>query len=140
MATKTTGTATLQMVLTAAEKLEMDKWVQHATQAPDLFFRSCCGYWLAGMEQTKARGWLCYEFDDRTTAEAVMAHPDYPDIVAAWRAGRELPARWYRLDKAAATRAFVEGIKRGGVKWAQAGSDAEDAAVQMALLGALRYG
>ena len=107
----------------------------------DVFYTHTCGYWLRGEEWDAKRGWLC-----RETGGELLVDPlprEAKRIKAAWLAGKPLPEGWFALDRAAAYRVVVEGIKRNGwPAFADGTADADDtdAAVQMALLGEVRYG
>ena len=49
------------------------------------------------------------------------------------RAGEPLPKRWFRLDRAAALRAWEEGVKRWGAAWYEdVDANREDVVVQLA--------
>jgi len=55
----------------------------------------------------------------------------------------EFPNGWYRLDEAAAVRAYLAGVRRWGEKWDEhqyCDGRWYDIAVQLALLGEVRYG
>ena len=60
----------------------------------------------------------------------------------AFKSGKPLPENYYRLDEAAAVRAYVEGCKRWGADWFESKGDATtyDVVIQLALLGEIRYG
>lgn len=117
------------------------EWIDYITQNPDIFMRDYCGYWMYGMERDKELGWLAHEHDETRTTTQVARSPEYNQIVADWRAGKPLPESWYRLDKAACVKAWAEGVKIYGVDWYENGdANTYDCAIQMALLGELRYG
>lgn len=119
-------------------------WIEFCTQFNDLFMYDYCGYWMAAMECDDDLGWLCYEYandDDMPSLRAMKEAPEYQEIVKSWREGKLLPPNWYRLDKAAAIKAYGEGVKRYGLDWYEDGDAITyDVAVQMALLGEVRYG
>lgn len=119
-------------------------WIDLCTKHNDLFMTSYCGYWMRGMEQDDKLGWLCYEFDYSSTATSIRDmedSPEYQSIVEAWRNGEKLPDHWYRLDEAAAIKAWVEGVKKFGTDWyEEADSTYYDIVIQMALLGSVVYG
>jgi hypothetical protein len=112
-------------------------WVEYLTRFSDVFGRGYAGYWAYGAECDRELGWLVYEQSDdpRPNQTTVCA------VERVWRAGKALPPRWYRLDRAAALRAWEEGIKRWGADWyEQTDSTREDVVIQLALLGEIRYG
>lgn len=120
-----------------------DDWIEFCTKYSDIFMRMYCGYWMYGMEHDDALGWLCFEHDERKTLAEVSEIPEYNDIVSAWRAGKELPAKWYRLDRATASKAWGEGVKRYGTNWYDSpNTDATtyDVVIQLALLSDVKYG
>lgn len=142
---------------------ERESWINDFALNSDAFSRSACGYWMAGVDQDESLGWLVFEFeaDDAITFEAVRAYWNEPkasehnpepeldpaadpvrEIVALWRAGKELPKCWYRLDRAAAERAYAFGAAKHGEGFADGTCDATDydCAIQRALLGEVRYG
>ena len=114
-------------------------WVEYLTGPwADIFGRQYAGYWLRGIAHHPERGWLCWEDDER---HRQSEEPLRAEAMAAWRTGEPLPAGWYRLDRAAALRAWEVGVKRWGVGWyAQVDAQAEDIVLQEALLGEVRYG
>jgi len=122
--------------------VEIDKnWVDYLTQHNDIFGGSYAGYWLRGVEHDDAddgKGWLCWEDDEK------CRHGEEPNremAIYEWKLGNPLPEHWFRLDRAAAIRAWEEGVKRWGVDWyEETDSTREDVVVQLALLGEIRYG
>lgn len=116
-------------------------WIEFCTKFNDLFMYDYCGYWMAGMEFDDDLGWLCFEYAGEEDPRQIKQGPEYPAIVQAWRDGKILPDRWYRLDKETAKRAWVEGYKRDGLDWYENGDAITyDVAIQNALLGEVRYG
>ena len=111
-------------------------WVEYLTRFSDIFGQQYTGYWAHGADRNPQLGWLVFEHNDK--------EPDVSErkrVAALWRAGKDLPPRWYRLDRAAALRAWEEGVKRWGVNWYDdVDSTREDVVVQLALLGEVRYG
>lgn len=118
-------------------------WIDFLLNHNDIFMTSYCGYWMSGMElDENGGGWLVHEQDDDYDCAAAAAnHPEYNAIVKAWQDGKPLPDKWFRLDKEAAIRAWIEGCKKYGVDWYE-NSDAVsmDVVIQLALLGEVRYG
>jgi hypothetical protein len=127
-----------------ADESHVSDWVKYCTTNNDLFMTSYCGYWLGGLEFDNAIGWLCYvsmEIDGEPSVREVDKLPRYSDIVQAWENNKDLPNGFYRLDKAAAIRAFKAGIEHSGVNWYENADSREyDYVIQMALLGEIRYG
>jgi len=116
-------------------------WIEDATNQ-DMFRRDHCGYWLRGVEYDKRLGWLCWEEDTDGDRPPFGNEPNRYVAIDTWRAGGDLPSGWHRLDRATATRAYVEGVKRYGVEWYDSpDSDASryDILIQLALLGEIRY-
>ena len=113
-------------------------WVEYLTEYGDIFASDRAGYWLRGVEHESALGWLCWEDDEKCRPGK---EPNRQAALTAWRAGEPLPKRWFRLDRAAALRAWEEGVKRWGVAWYEdVDANREDVVVQLALLGETRYG
>lgn len=116
-------------------------WIEFLTRYSDIFMTGYCGYWMYGMERDDALGWLCFEHDEELSVRDVAALPAYDEVVALWRSGATLPAKWYRLDKAACVKAYAEGVKRYGTDWYENGdATTYDVVVQMALLNEVVYG
>jgi len=112
-------------------------WME-MVQSAELFARSCCGYWARGVKFDGSEGWLVWESADKCRPGI---EPNRDAAFAAWRTGAPLPAGWFRLDLAAAVRAWIAGVRRWGEGWFQGGSHGRcDVAMQEALLGEVRYG
>lgn len=114
-------------------------WIDLVTSG-ELFRSDISGYWLRGIELNPEKGWLCWEDDD---VHVPGREPDREDAINAWHAGVHLPPGWYRLDRAAALRAWEEGVKRWGADWYKAAAEPDqeqDEVIQLALLGEIRYG
>jgi hypothetical protein len=126
-------------VHTFSVTVEIDPfWVEYLTQNVDIFGQQYVGYWLRGVERDPDLGWLVWEDDER---HEWGFEPNRMAARNAWREGQPLPEGWYRLDRAAAVRAWEEGVKRWGVGWyAEVDAPREDLVVQLALLGEVRYG
>lgn len=113
-------------------------WIEFCVDNTDLFGRGYCGYWLRGVESTKARGRLVWEDDDR---HAPGEEPNRKEALRAWRKGEPLPKGWYRMDHAFALKAWGIGVLAFGEKWYDEGDAPRyDYVIQMALLGEERYG
>lgn len=132
----TTNKVTVQIEVPVNEE-----WIDYATQSSDLFRTDHCGYWMYGMDHDKDLGWLCYVHDEAIRLDDVYDMPEYDAILARWKSGESLPEGWHRLDKDAAIRAYVEGVKKGGAFWYEDGDAITyDVAIQKALLGEVVYG
>ncbi len=113
-------------------------WVSYLTQERGIFGQQYTGYWLRGIEHDPELGWLCWEDDERHRRGF---EPDRTAARGAWLAGEPLPKGWYRLDTAAALRAWEAGVRRWGIGWYErVDAIVEDVVVQLALLGEVRYG
>lgn len=127
----------LKVTYTIQLQVPVDDWINMVCGADtDLFRDLYIGYWLRGVEHTKARGWLCWE-GDRNDAEP-GSEPNRKEAVAAWRAGKPLPKGWHKLDKALAIKAFGTGVEFWGADWMDGDhNDAYgyDTVIQYALLG-----
>jgi hypothetical protein len=112
-------------------------WIEFCTKFADLFSRSYCGYWALGAAHDRKLGWLV--FDESTGGPS---EEQLNDAIVAWKAGAVLPSGFYRLDEAAAVKAYGEGCKLWGVDWYDTRGDANtyDVVVQVALLGEVIYG
>lgn len=115
----------------------------------DVLIHGFSGYWLRGVTRDPELGWLCYDFEsfwnDRNASDSfgIPSEEDevFKPIVAAWRAGEELPEHVYRLDRAAALRALQYAVERWGLDFYDNTDYGElDCAVQHALLGEVIYG
>ncbi len=116
------------------ESKQADEWVEEILTSTDVFRRDHAGYWMRGVELTQKRGWLV--FDDEGGYDACDE-----TAIEAWRAGKKLPGGYYRLDRAAAIKAWIEGAKRYGVEWFhKEDATAWDVALQTALLEKIVYG
>lgn len=117
------------------------RWVDYVTQHNDIFGRTYyAGYWAHGAANDSELGWLVAECDEQ---ERFPGKTETARVEALWRAGSDLPPRWYRLDRAAALRMWEEGVKRHGVGWYESNDHdgaREDELLQLALLGEVRYG
>jgi hypothetical protein len=114
------------------------EWIKFCTWETDLFSRNYCGYWLRGIECDKERGWLVWEDDER---HAMGKEPNLRAARKAWKEGAPLPKGYYRLDKAAAVKAWSIGVLGWGEKWHDEGDAPRyDCVIQKALLGEERYG
>ena len=123
-----------------AEELKADKeaWTELVVKCNDLFRTDHCGYWLRGVKHVRLLGWLAWEDDEQHEFDQ---EPGRGEAVAAWLAGKPLPAGWFRLDKELAERAWAIGVQKYGENWyAEGDSTTYDTVFQLALLGEVRYG
>lgn len=124
-------------VVVTVESIVDPLWIEFCTKDTDVFLRGYCGYWATGMEIDDTLGWLIYEHGGERHAPASTRK----SVLETWRAGKELPERWHRLDFDAAKRAWCEGVKRHGIEWYETGDGPRyDDAIQLAVLGEIRYG
>jgi len=122
-----------------AKELKVDKedWREFVVQYEDLFRTDHCGYWLRGIEHGPD-GWLAWEDDGE---HLPGQEPDVEAALAAWHGGAPLPTGWFRLDGELADRAWGIGVLKWGEQWYNEGdSTTYDTALQLALLGEVRYG
>jgi hypothetical protein len=94
------------------------------------------GYWAAGVHHQEDVGWLVWEHNDERVRDQ-----DHSAAIRAFALGEPLPERYYRLDREAAIRAFLHGVRLFGATWLD-GIDGPqtDRVVQCALLGVEKYG
>lgn len=118
--------------------LNIDKfWIEYCTQYSDLFYTNRCGYWMRGVERTKARGWLAYESGGEVSPGE---EPFLKEAKKAWREGTKLPPGYFVINEDTAIKAWVEGVKRYGVDWYDdIDANREDVVMQLALLGDIKY-
>jgi len=128
-------TKMVETVTITVETTVDPEWVDLCTKYNDLFIHGYCGYWMRGYARTDKLGWLVRESDDDDPEKAPA------EVLKAWRAGEPLPQGWHRLDIDMARKAWVEGFKRDGQSWFENGdANTYDNAVQLAMLGEVRYG
>lgn len=127
-----TGKIKIEIEVDAKER---ESWINNFALNIDVFNRGYCGYWAFGASLPGKAGWLLFE-------QAEHGHPVDGDIAAAGRAhraGKALPKGWHLLDRAAAERAYSYLVARVGTLNTGDSSD-YDVAIQLALLGEVRYG
>lgn len=119
--------------------VEVDNfWIEYCTEYNDLFYTNRCGYWLRGIDRHSKRGWLCFESGGEI---APGKEPFLKEAKRAWRKGESLPPGFFLLNKETAIKAWVEASKYYGVNWYDdVDAGREDVAIQLALLGEVRYG
>lgn len=126
---------TISVTLTCEVLIPVKNWIEYLTKYSDIFGTTYyCGYWLLRIVRDDT-GWLCWEHCDENSQN------DHDQALKAFKEGGVLPPRYFRLDKDAAIKAYLEGCKRGGLGWFnQADGSDYDVAIQLALLGEIRYG
>lgn len=114
-----------------------EHWILDCIHGNDRFMAGCVGYWASGVCRAIHAGWLVFEQCDESDASIAEAH----EVRALDIAGKTLPKGWHVLDRAAAGRAYDLMCARQGLGW-YGGADASDydVALQLALLGEVRYG
>lgn len=116
-------------------------WLEEIVDAGDIFMNAYCGYWLSYVDHSSELGTLAYEHNDEVNAYDIPSLPGYSAAHKAWLEGKELPTRWFALNKNLAIKAWVEGVKKGGTGWYHhGGSTTYDCALQRALFGEVKYG
>jgi len=128
-------------------EIPREDWVDYLTQEVDIFMTTYIGYWGMGVRPLLPDGsddetrWLVVEDTDDLGEKAVQKR-----VVAASSAllaGTQLPEGVHLLDEAAAIRAYVIACQRWGANWMNGGhgdANGYDVAIQLALLGEVRYG
>lgn len=97
------------------------------------------GYWLYGVEYTKKRGWLAFEFDEQTfDPDDTLQHAD---ALLAWRKGEPLPPNYFALTPKVVAAVFDNGLRKWGEDWIdEIDLSSTDEALQWTILGEQRYG
>jgi hypothetical protein len=119
-------------------EVEVDAWwPDYVAHGNDIFRTNYIGYWAFGVAHDDTLGWLVYEHGDERRPD----DEECDRVTDLWKRGEALPERWFRIDKSVAMRAWEEGVKQWGVRWTdKTDANREDAILQLALLGELRYG
>lgn len=115
-----------------------------------IFAQAVCGYWLHSIHRVDTYpdsdegempvvrwSWLVYEAggDVGPTREAII------DAKNAWSMDKPLPAHVMVLDAGVCERAWDRMVLREGLDWSlNSDSNSFDIAIQLALLGEIRYG
>lgn len=124
-------------------EVPVENWIDYLTQHNDIFGTTYyCGYWMRSVEWNAEQGHLCFEHED-TYHDG--KEPNRAKAVKAWLDGPStpLPKGWYRLDGQMAIKAYIEAVKMWGVHWMDGDHNdgpGYDCAVQMAMLGEVKYG
>ena len=110
----------------------------------DMLLSGFSGYWLCGLKhygdgnpEGSRAGWLCW---DEYADQAEECPID--EIIAAYEAGEDLPARCYFIDRAIALKVLKLGVAEWGTDFYDGGSDYGDidSKLQIVLLGEVTYG
>ena len=124
-----------------------EQWIELLTQCDDIFMSTCCGYWLRGIDQDASspvsKGWLVWEDDEKSARRGKEPNVKEACFIWSMKPGHALPPHYFSLDRAAAVKAYVEGVKLWGVDWYNSpdtDSTRYDVVIQMALLGENKYG
>ncbi len=122
-----------------------EDWIKYLTQYNDIFgYTYYAGYWLRSVEWNSTQGHLCFEHQEKYHEGK---EPNRKEAIKTWKSSPNapLPQGWHRLDAAMAIKAYAEAVKMWGVEWMEVGSEHNDGAgyecaVQMAMLGEIKYG
>jgi hypothetical protein len=130
-----------------------DTWLNHQ----DLFMYTHCGYYWRLVESSEdpKLGHLAWDFEEDENIQAFLDevgvqfidHLSQEDenrfhapAIEAWKAGKPLPPHYYAINKDVCTKAYIEGVKRGGTSWYEDGDATDyDIAFQMAVYGEHLY-
>lgn len=125
--------------ITVPMELKVDKfWIEYCTHYNDLFYTNRCGYWMRGIDHTNKRGWLVFESGGEVPPGQ---EPFLKEAKKAWREGKELPPGYFYLNEDMAIKAWAEASKRYGLDWyEETDAEREDVAIQLAILGEIKYG
>lgn len=124
--------------VTLTIKVPKQDWIDFLLRYNDIFSTNYIGYWGFGVSLDED-GWLIYEHgDERRPTEkecnrAVFLHAN----------GERLPEKWHVLDEQTAIKAYAEACKMWGEEWMDGDhgdGPGYDIAIQMTLLGEIRYG
>lgn len=125
--------------VTLEVQVPVQDWIEYLCSYPDIFGLDYCGYWARGIEMDAELGWLIWEETDKVP---FRMEPNRAEAIAAWEKNLPLPKGYYRLNKEAAVKAWVEGVLRWGRNWFTERGDAPtyDIVIQLALFGEIKYG
>ena len=139
----TTTPNTLRMQVTLDVAIPVADWIDWLTRARHVLDDDRIGHWARGWQFASTDDGLLLYTDPDHAHRGNDAPPGYEAAGEACAAGEPLPAGWYHLDRSAAIRAYVEGVKLWGVAWFTSPYDCDhdeiDHVVQRALLGEYRY-
>jgi len=97
------------------------------------------GYWLYPVQYHKSRGWLAFEFYDSEI------DPDEDGVhkaaVKAWKAGEQLPERYFAITPDVVEQVFKTALRRYGEEWLESDVDlpSSENALQWTILREIRY-
>lgn len=117
-----------------------EDWIDYLTKYSDIFSGDYIGYWGYGHRLRNGDqkiGWIVLESDAQQVMESRGREAEN-----CFRDKLPMPEGCHLLDETAAIRAYIEGVKKWGVDWFEEKGDAGtyDIAIQLALLGEIRYG
>lgn len=128
-------------------------WLAMCTLWSDVFSTDYIGYWARGVKQNNDLGWLVWEFeeDERFNAANLGGEKEdrmyHMEAIRAWKAGKPLPPHYHALNREAAVKGYLAMVSlprengQGGLDWYENGdATTYDVAIQLALLGELKYG
>lgn len=98
------------------------------------------GYWLYPVVYHSKRGWLAFEsYDSEIDPDEDGVHGA---AVKAWKAGEQLPDRYFALTPDIVEQVFRAAIRRYGETWLESDVDlpSSEAALQWTILKEIRYG
>lgn len=141
MKDQTTITFALEVVV---PKERIDKFTDFCMNYGDLLSLYYIGGWAKELARSKKRGVLIVDYhevgnldDDEEEEDKIKA------ATIAWRLGRKLPEHFYAITPDVCMKAFMEGIKWGGIEWEDndlCDGYTYDDGFQRALFGENRYG
>lgn len=133
-------------------------WLSMCTMWPDIMSTDYIGYWARGVKRDDKLGWLIWEFEeDKRLEEFLEMHSLgddtedtelHAEAMKAWKAGEKLPPLYHALNREAAVKGFLAMLEwpagravEGGINWYENGdANSYDVAVQLAVLGEVKYG
>lgn len=103
----------------------------------DVLLPSFSGYWACGVEFERGKGWLVYDQEEGARDDGPR---DEDAAVRAWEHGDPLPRHFYSFDRALAEKALRIGVAKHGRLYVDQDYSQNDAWLQEALFGEVRYG
>lgn len=139
----TTTPNTLRMQVTLDVAIPVADWIDWLTRARHVLDDDRCGHWARGWQFASTDDGLLLYADPDHAHRGRDAPTSYEAALLALAEGEPLPEGWYHLDRSAAIRAYIEGVKQYGVGWFTSPYDCDrdeiDHVIQRALLGEYRY-